>query len=41
MVALIELDKDDVIEPKIYTQGAMDLGVSGAVTYYIQPVSVA
>ena len=41
MVAFIELDEDDVIEPSIYTQGAMDLGVSGAVTYYIQPVSVA
>ena len=41
MVAFIELDKDDVIEPAIYTQGAMDLGVGGAVTYYIQPVSVA
>jgi hypothetical protein len=41
MVAFIELDKDDVIVPSIYTQGAMDLGVTGAVTYYIQPVSVA
>jgi hypothetical protein len=41
MVAFIELDKDDVIVPSIYTQGTMDLGVTGAVTYYIQPVSVA
>lgn len=41
MVAFIELDVGDVIVPSIYTQGAMDLGVGGAVTYYIQPVSVA
>jgi hypothetical protein len=41
MVAFIELDANDVIVPSIYTQGAMDLGVTGAVTYYIQPVSVA
>jgi hypothetical protein len=32
MVAFIELDKDDVIVPSIYTQGGMNLGATGAVT---------
>lgn len=38
LVAIVTLNAGETVTASLYTQGAMDLGVQGAVTVYIQPL---
>lgn len=38
LVAIVTLNAGESVTASLYTQGAMDLGVAGAVTVYIQPL---